>query len=228
MDEWLRYAPQESLTFYIYREPRKAKQLSFGIIPKAVDEYYQFLAAYPSQAVDKQLGNPVHHIHGGEVPAARLPIGFALLLNLASLPGVGDRETIWAFLRRYDPKLEPANEPQLDRLVDHAVAYARDFVAPSLRRRPPTNEEADALRELDALLAEDDGTGREDEDPASVLQNHIYEIGKRRYGKERLRDWFKALYETLLGSEQGPRMGSFIALYGVENSRKLIAEALAA
>jgi lysyl-tRNA synthetase class 1 len=227
MDEWLLYAPQESLTFYIYREPRKAKQLSFGIIPKAVDEYYQFLAAYPAQEVDKKLGNPVHHIHGGEVPSARLPISFALLLNLASLPGVGDRETIWAFLRRYDPRLDPVAEPQLDRLVDHAVAYARDFVAPGLRRRPPTPEEADALRELDALLQQDDGTGREGEEPASVLQNHIYEIGKRRYGKERLRDWFKALYETLLGSEQGPRMGSFIALYGVENSRKLIAQALA-
>jgi lysyl-tRNA synthetase class 1 len=226
IDEWLLYAPQESLAFYIYREPRRAKQLSFGVIPKAVDEYYQFLAQYPGQEVDKKLGNPVHHIHGGNVPTELLPISFALLLNLASLPGVGDRDTIWAFLSRSNPKLTPAAEPQLDRLVDYAVAYARDFVAPSLRRRAPTAEEAAALRELDELLQSDDGTGREDEDPASVLQNHIYEIGKRHYGKERLRDWFKVLYETLLGSEQGPRMGSFIALYGVENSRKLIAEAL--
>ena len=228
IDEWLTYAPQESLTFYIYREPRKAKQLSFGIIPKAVDEYYQFLAAYPGQEVDKKLGNPVHHVHGGKVPAARLPISFALLLNLASLPGVGDRDTIWAFLNRYDERLTPEAEPELDRLVDYAVAYARDFVAPSLQRRPPTPEEAAALRELDSLLAEHDDAGTDGEDPAVTLQNHIYEIGKAHYGKERLRDWFRVLYETLLGSEQGPRMGSFIALYGVENSRKLIAEALAA
>jgi lysyl-tRNA synthetase class 1 len=177
--------------------------------------------------VDKKLGNPVHHVHGGNVPPARLPISFALLLNLASLPGVGDRDTIWAFLHRYDPRLTPATQPELDELVGHAVAYARDFVAPSLKRRPPTPQEAEALRELDALLAEDDGTGHEGEDPAAVLQNHVYEIGKRHFGKERLRDWFKTLYETLLGSEQGPRMGSFIALYGVENSRELIAEALA-
>ena len=214
--------------FYIYREPKRAKQLSFGVIPKAVDEYYQFLAAYPAQEVDKRLGNPVHHIHAGDPPATALPISFALLLNLASLPGVGDRDTIWRFLTRSNPALTPEAAPELDRLVGFAVAYARDFVAPSLKRRPPTEEEATALRELDALLAEDDGTGRDDQEPASVLQNHIYEIGKRHYGKEQLRDWFKVLYETLLGSEQGPRMGSFIALYGVDNSRKLIAEALAA
>src|SRR4028118_1754503 len=123
MDEWLRYAPQESLTFYLYREPKKAKQLSFGIIPKAVDEYYQFLAAYPGQEWDKRLGNPVHHVHAGKVPAADMPVSFALLLNIASLPGVGDRETIWSFLHRYDPALTPEASPALDRLVSYAVEY---------------------------------------------------------------------------------------------------------
>jgi lysyl-tRNA synthetase class 1 len=226
IDEWLTYAPRESLSFYIYRDPKKAKQLSFGIIPKAVDEYYQFLAAYPDQPWDKRLGNPVHHVHAGKVPEVALPLSFALLLNIASLPGVGDRETIWSFIERYTPGLTPETSPELDRLVGHAVEYAVRFVAPALRRRPPTPEEAAALRELDALLEREDGSGG-GEDPAVHLQNHIYEIGKAHYGKERLRDWFKALYETLLGSEQGPRMGSFIALYGIENSRRLIAEALA-
>ncbi|QAY76759.1 lysine--tRNA ligase [Sphingosinicella sp. BN140058] len=228
IDEWLTYAPPESLAFYIYREPKKAKQLSFGVIPKAVDEYYQFLAAYADQPIDKKLGNPVHHIHAGEVPGVRPPVSFALLLNIASLPGVGNRETIWSFLQRYNPGLSAEANPELDRLVGYAVAYGSRFVAPSLRRRPPTAQEVPALRELDALLAQDDGTGRADEDPAAVLQNHVYEIGKSHYGKEGLRDWFKVLYETLLGSDQGPRMGSFIALYGVENSRRLIAEALEA
>ncbi|HEX9931481.1 MAG TPA: lysine--tRNA ligase [Allosphingosinicella sp.] len=226
IDEWLSYAPRESLAFYIYREPRKAKQLSFGIIPRAVDEYYQFLAAYPGQEWDKRLGNPVHHVHAGDVPEVTLPVSFALLLNIASLPGVGDRETIWSFLHRYKPELSPENDPGLDRLVGYAVEYGSRFVAPSLRRRAPTAEEAEALRELDAVLAAHDGSDGGGEDPAVVLQNHVYEIGKARYGKERLRDWFKALYETLLGSEQGPRMGSFFALYGIENSRRLIAEAL--
>jgi lysyl-tRNA synthetase class 1 len=228
IDEWLAYAPAESLSFYIYREPKRAKQLSFGIIPRAVDEYYQFLAAYPDQPWDKRLGNPVHHVHAGEVPQSRPPISFALLLNVASLPGVGDRATIWSFLNRYDPALTPEASPELDRLVGHAVEYGSRFVAPSLRRRAPTPEEAEALRELDGVLARHDGAQGGDEDPAVTLQNEIYEIGKSRFGKERLREWFKALYETLLGSEQGPRMGSFFALYGIENSRRLIAEALAA
>jgi len=227
IDEWLTYAPEESLAFYIYRDPRKAKQLSFSVIPKAVDEYYRFLADYPDQELEKKLGNPVHHVHAGKVPEVRLPISFALLLNIASLPGVGDRETIWSFVHRYNPELTPEATPELDRLVGYAVEYGCRFVAPALRRRPPTAEEAALLRELDQSLATDDGTGRGDEDPAVILQNHVYEIGKAHYGEERLRDWFRALYETLLGSEQGPRMGSFIALYGVENTRKLIAEALA-
>ena len=228
LDEWLTYAPAESLSFYIYREPRKAKQLSFGIIPKAVDEYYQFLGAYPAQEWDKRLGNPVHHVHAGDVPKVTLPVSFALLLNIASMPGVGDRATIWSFLRRYKPQLSPETDPALDRLVGHAVEYGTRFIIPSLRRRPPTREEAALLRELDAALAAHEDADGADEDPAVILQNQIYEIGKSHYGKEGLRDWFKALYETLLGSEQGPRMGSFFALYGIENSRRLIAEALAA
>jgi lysyl-tRNA synthetase class 1 len=228
IDEWLTYGPPESLSFYIYREPKRAKQLSFGIIPKAVDEYYQFLGQYPAQDWPKRLGNPVHHVHAGDVPEGALPISFALLLNIASLPGVGDRETIWSFLTRYRAELTPENSPALDRLVGYAVAYGSRFVAPTLKRRAPTAEEAELLRELDAVLAAHEGGDWGGEDPAALLQNHVYEIGKSRYGKEGLRDWFKVLYETLLGSEQGPRMGSFFALYGVENSRRLIAEALAA
>ena len=228
IDEWLTYAPEESLAFYIYREPKRAKQLSFGIIPKAVDEYYQFLAAYPAQEWDKRTGNPVHHVHSGNVPEVKLPISFALLLNIASLPGVGDAKTIWNFLQRYNPELSPENSPALDQLIGYAVEYGSRFVAPSLRRRPPTEEEAGLLRELDEILAGFEGDADwGGEDPAAVLQNHVYEVGKAHFGKERLRDWFKILYETLLGSEQGPRMGSFFALYGVSNSRKLIAEALA-
>ncbi|HEY0013667.1 MAG TPA: lysine--tRNA ligase [Allosphingosinicella sp.] len=228
IDEWLTYGPPESLSFYIYREPKRAKQLSFAVIPKAVDEYYQSLAAYPAQDWAKRLGNPVHHVHAGEVPEAALPVTFALLLNIASLPGVGERETIWSFLSRYKPELTPENSPALDRLVGYAVAYGSRFVAPTLRRRAPSADEAEMLRELDAVLARYENGDWGGEDPAAVLQNHVYEIGKSRFGKEGLRDWFRVLYETLLGSEQGPRMGSFFALYGVENSRRLIAEALAA
>ena len=220
IDEWLTYAPEESLAFYIYRDPRKAKQLSFSVIPKAVDEYYQFLAAYPEQELEKKLGNPVHHVHAGHVPRAHMPISFALLLNLVAVASTDDKELLWGFVKRYCPEASPESHPQLDRLLDFALAYFRDFIANSLRHRPPTDMEAAALRDLDGRLA----ALPEDAD-AETIQTEVYEVGKA-HPFESLRDWFKALYEILLGTAQGPRMGSFIALYGLANSRKLIAEAL--
>ena len=221
IDEWLAYAPEESLEFYIYREPRKAKQLSFSVIPKAVDEYHQFLAAYPSQEWDKRLGNPVHHVHAGKVPEARMPLSFALLLNLVGVASTDDKDLLWGFVRRYAPDASPETHPELDALIGHALAYFRDFVAGSLRRRAPDEREAAALRALDAKLAAmPEGASAED------IQTEVYEVGKSA-GFENLRDWFRAIYETLLGTSQGPRMGSFIALYGIANSRRLIAEALA-
>jgi lysyl-tRNA synthetase class 1 len=222
LDEWLTYGPDESLAFYAYREPKKAKALHMGVIPRAVDDYWQFRGNYPGQAVKEKLGNPVHHIHDGKVPGETLPVTFGLLLNLVGVMG-GDatREQVWGYLGNYVADATPDSDPELDRLIDYALAYNRDFVAPTLHRRAPDGAEAEGLRKLDAALAAlPAGTSPED------IQNIVYEIGKAG-GFESLRDWFKALYETLLGSSQGPRMGSFIALYGVENTRKLIAEALA-
>jgi lysyl-tRNA synthetase class 1 len=221
IDEWLTYAPEESLVFYLYREPRKAKQLSFSVIPRAVDEYDQFLAAYPDQEVEKKLGNPVHHIHSGLVPAARMPIGFALLLNLVAVASTDDKDLLWGFVRRYAPEASPETHPELDRRLDFALAYFRDFIAGALEHRAPNAIEAAALGDLDARLA-----ALPDDADAETIQSEVYEAGKA-HAFESLRDWFKALYETLLGTSQGPRMGSFIALYGIDNSRKLIAEALA-
>ncbi|MEA3039476.1 MAG: lysyl-tRNA synthetase, class, partial [Sphingomonadales bacterium] len=220
IDQWLTYAPEESLVFYLYREPRKAKQLSFGIIPKAVDEYQQFLAAYPNQAIEQRLGNPVHHVHAGKVPPARMPLSFALLLNLVGVASTDDKNLLWGFVRRYAPDASPETHPELDALIGYALAYFRDFVAGSLRKRAPDAKEAEALRDLDARLA-----ALPADTPGEAIQNMVFEVGKS-HGFENLRDWFRALYETLLGTSQGPRMGSFIALYGIENSRKLIAEAL--
>jgi lysyl-tRNA synthetase class 1 len=220
LEEWLRYGSEPSLAFYIYREPRKAKSLHLGLIPRAVDEYWQFRGNYPNQPIEQQLGNPVHHIHGGDVPTSTLPLTYGLLLNLVSLPGVADKETAWKFVQRYAPGASPDTQPELDELIGLAVNYARDFVAPSLQRRAPTATEAEALRDLDSELsklpADADG---------ELIQNAVFEVGKR-HPFESLRGWFQALYETMLGSPQGPRMGSFIALYGIDNSRRLIAESL--
>ena len=220
IEQWLTYGTPESLAFFAYREPKKAKQLHIGVIPRAVDDYFQFRSSYAEQAVEQQLGNPVHHIHDGKVPADGPPVTFGLLLNLAGVLGASaTEEQVAGYLANY---LSGDVTAQLSGLIRHALAYNRDFVAPTLVKRAPEGAEIEALRDLESRLFL--GTAGE---TADDLQNTIYEIGKEHFGKEALRDWFKALYETLLGSSQGPRMGSFIALYGIENTRKLIAEALA-
>ena len=221
LEQWLTYGSEESLAFFAYREPKKAKSLHIGVIPRAVDEYYTFRANYAAQPIEQKLGNPVHHIHGGKVPDASLPVTFGLLLNVAGVLGANANEDhIWQMLGRYGA-ITPEANPELAKLIPLALAYNRDYVAPTLKRRAPVGHEADALRELDAELSKLDSAT-----PGDEIQTIVFEVGKR-HPFESLRHWFQALYETLLGSSQGPRMGSFIALYGIDNSRRLIAEALA-
>jgi len=227
IEQWLTYGSEESLAFYAYREPKAAKQLHIGVIPKAIDEYLQMRGNYPAQEPDKKLGNPVHHVHaarGEAVPATELPVSFGLLLNLVGVMGAdASKEQIWRYLGQYVAGADAATWPELDRLIDNAMAYNRDYVAPTLQRRKPRGGEVAALAELDARLA-----ALPADTAADDIQNIVYEIGKdEAYGFENLREWFKALYETLLGSSAGPRMGSFIALFGIANTRRLIAEALA-
>ncbi|WP_010414305.1 lysine--tRNA ligase [Citromicrobium sp. JLT1363] len=233
IDEWLTYGSEESLGFYIFPNPKSAKQLHVGVIPRAVDDYWQFRERLPDQPLDKQLGNPVWHLlraNGGytaeEAPGAgdSLPVTYGLLLNLVGVMGAtATRDQVWSYLGNYIDDPDPAKHPELDALVGTALAYNRDFIAPTLQRRAPTPNEASALAALDGELSQVAA-----DMSAEDLQTIVYEIGKREeFGFESLRDWFRALYETLLGSEQGPRMGSFIALYGIANTRTLIAEALA-
>ncbi len=227
IDQWLTYGSEESLGFFLYREPKSAKSLHVGVVPRAVDDYWQFREKLPDQPLDQQLGNPVWHLlrTNGEAAGAgdRLAVTYGLLLNLVGVLGAGaTREQVWSYLGNYVENASAAAHPKLDLLVGNALAYNRDFIAPTLLRRKPVGGEAAALAALDAELARAGDAAAED------LQTLVYTIGKdEAYGFENLRDWFKALYETLLGSSQGPRMGSFIALYGVKNTRALIAEALA-
>ncbi|WP_115366565.1 lysine--tRNA ligase [Alteripontixanthobacter maritimus] len=229
IEQWLTYGSDESLGFYIFPNPKSAKQLHGGVIPRAVDDYWQFRERLDEQSLDKQLGNPVWHLdrvtsEGSLVVTAdSLAVTYSLLLNLVGVLGAeATREQVWSYLANYVPDANPAKHPQLDELVGNALAYNRDFVAPTLQRRAPVGAEADALRALDARLAEMPA-----DTPAEDLQTIVYEIGKdEAYGFETLRDWFRALYEILLGSQQGPRMGSFIALYGIDNARRLIGDAL--
>ena len=231
IEEWLTYGSEESLGFYIFNNPKSAKQLHVGVIPRAVDDYWQFRERIPTQDLDKQLGNPVWHLlraNGGyeaeEAPGAgdTLPVSYGLLLNLASVLGAEvTREALTDYLLTYLGDVEI--RPELAALIESAINYTRDYIVPTLNKRAPVGGEVEALKALDAALA-----NASEDTPAEDLQTTVYEIGKdEAHGFENLRDWFQTLYQTLLGSDQGPRMGSFIALYGVTNSRKLIAEALA-
>ncbi|MGV6848332.1 MAG: lysine--tRNA ligase [Marinibacterium sp.] len=220
IDEWLSYASTESLSYFMYQKPKTAKRLYFDVIPKAVDEYHQQLRAFPGQDLKARLANPVWHIHNGDVPESTLVVPFAMLLNLASVSGAEDKETLWGFIRRYAPDATPRTHPDLVAAAGHAVRYFNDFVKPKRVFRAPTQEERAALEALrDALVAYDGPI--EDE----ALQSLVYAIGRDRF--DPLRGWFTALYEVLLGASQGPRFGGFIALYGVKETVALIDRALA-
>ncbi len=220
IEEWLTYASPESLALYMYQSPKKAKRLYFDVIPRAVDEYAGHLAAFLKEDHAAKLMNPVWHIHEGAPPEADLPISFALLLNLASASNSEDQAVLWGFIRRYAPEATPESQPLLDELVGYAIRYFHDFVKPSKQYRSPTEQERAALEDLDRrLVALPDGVLAEE------IQNEVYAVGKE-HGFEPLRAWFQALYEVLLGQSQGPRFGSFVQLYGIDNTRALIAKAL--
>ncbi len=235
IDEWLAYASPESLSLFMFQKPRAAKRLYFDVIPRAVDEYFQFLAAYPGQPEDQKLGNPVWHVHSGAPPVVDMPITFAMLLNLAAASNAHDKSVMWGFISRHVPGVTPESHPKLDELVGYAVRYYDDFVAPKKVFRPPDAVEREALATLDAALARLEAAGETD---GGAIQNAIYEVGR---GFERFQDkgktgpdgrpgvaltWFETLYQVLLGMERGPRFGSFVAIYGIPETRALIAKAL--
>ncbi len=221
VEEWLAYAPPESLSLFMFSKPRAAKRLYFDVIPRAVDDYLAVLGKVPAEAPAARLENPVWHIHDGNPPREESPLSFGILLNLAGVCNTEDKTVLWGFISRYAPGAAPQSAPFLDRLVGYAIAYYRDFVKPKKRYRAPDEMEraalADLLAALEALPADA---------PAETLQNEVYEIGKRHAFPD-LKAWFKALYEILLGQDQGPRMGSFIALYGKAETASLIRRALA-
>ena len=221
IEEWLTYAAPESLAHYMFRSPRKAKRLYFDVIPRAVDDYLGVLAAYPGQDGAERLANPAWHVHGGVPPEEDVPLSFAILLNLAAVCNTEDSAVLWGFIARYAKDATPANNPILDRLVGYALAYYREFVRPNKHYRAPDDRERGALEDLEKVLGQvPENTAAED------IQTEVYEVGKR-HDFANLRDWFGAMYEVLLGQPQGPRMGSFVALYGVANFRALIRAALA-
>jgi lysyl-tRNA synthetase class 1 len=221
VEEWLEYAPPESLSLYMYQQPRRAKRLYFDVIPRAVDEYIAFAQKFPGEAPAAQVENPVWHIHGGNPPAFDCPLSFNVLLNLAGVANTEDPAVLWGFISRYVPGATPAGSPFLDRLVGYAINYYRDFIKPNKQFRLASDTERGALKELSAHLAQIPADAT-----AETIQFEIYEIGKRHPFPE-LKDWFKGIYAVLFGQNEGPRMGAFVQIYGIAETRALISDALA-
>jgi lysyl-tRNA synthetase, class I len=235
IEEWLRYASPESLSLFMYREPRAAKRLHFDVIPRHVDEYQQFLEAYERQDLKQRLSNPVWHIHSGNPPKPDVPVSFSMLLTLVASSNAQNAETLWGFIGRYRPGVTPQTHPKLAALVGYAINYFRDFVLPQKRFREPGDTERAALLDLRDALSQ-----LPDDASAEQIQEVVYEIGRRepfldKTGKIKTRDgkpgvaldWFNMLYQVLLGQEKGPRFGSFVAVYGLKNTIDMIDGALA-
>ncbi|MEM6603342.1 MAG: lysine--tRNA ligase [Pseudomonadota bacterium] len=220
LEEWLTYATPESLSLYMFQNPKRAKRLYFDVIPKASDEYIAFIKNYHTQPPEKQLDNPAFHIHQGEVPDISPPVTFNMLLNLVSASNAMDKAILWGFITRYAPDATPQSNPYLDKLVDYAVRYFQDFIAPHKKFRTPTEAEKSALDELKTVLADID-----ENHPFEDIQTLVFTVGKN-HNYTNLREWFGCLYETLLGQKEGPRMGSFIALYTPQKMIELIDQAL--
>ncbi|BCH19426.1 lysine--tRNA ligase [Mesorhizobium sp. L-2-11] len=234
IDEWLTYAPTESLELYMYQRPRQAKKLYFDVIPKAVDEYYAFLSAYRRQEWKERLGNPVWHMHDGNPPVVDLPVSFALLLNLVSASNAQNKDVLWGFILRHTSGVTPKTHPELDRLAEYAIRYFDDFVKPAKVYRAADAVEREALTKLSEALAAlpPDADGE-------AIQNAALNVARKieRYQDHSKQSpeggpgvsvaFFQMIYQVLIGQERGPRFGSFAALYGIAETRALIQKALA-
>ena len=220
INEWLKYANPESLSLYMYQKPRRAKKLSFDVIPKAVDEYQTFLEKYSSQTVPEQLNNPVFHIHNGQPNSFKVPVSFALILNLVNASQADNKDVLWGFIKGYMGDISEDAEVYINQLLGYALSYFNDFVLPKKSYREASEKEIGYLKELVSRFSKLDKNSE-----AETIQTIVYDIGKEAE-YENLRDWFMALYQILLGQEQGPRFGSFVALYGIDKTCELINRAI--
>ena len=219
VEDWLKYAPAESMSLFMYQKPKTAKRLYFDVIPKAMDEYLTFAQNYETQEEALKLDNPAFHIHEGKIPAINFNLSYSLLLNLASACNPDNDNVLWGFISKYQEGLSPETSPLLKKMVHSAISYYNDFIKKHKKFKSATDAEKSALQELVATLKE---VGHNQQNDGAALQNLVFQVGKNHGYEKNMRDWFLALYQILLGQDQGPRMGSFIALFGIENFIKLI------
>ena len=218
IEEWLKYGSSESLSLFMFTNPKRAKRLYFDVIPKTTDEYFSHLKKYDEQTLEQKIDNPVWHLHQGNPINNNIPVSYTLLLNLASVCYANDIDIVWGYVSRYSPNLK--RTPELNSLIQLSVNYYKDKIEPFKNYRLPSEKEKQGILQLINTLSKlDEKTSSEE------IQSIVFSIGKK-LEYDNLRDWFKALYETVLGQGEGPRMGSFIKLYGIEQTKILLEKVL--
>ena len=217
IEQWLQYASPESLSLYMYQNPKRAKKLYTNVVPKAVDEYLTCIDKFSEQDVQQKLLNPVWHVHNGNPPREKSIMPFSVLLNLVGTSNATDKDLLWKFIKKYKKGIKVSEHPILDSLVKYALKYFEDVVKPIKKYRKPNEKEKKALQDLVKRLKD----CKEPMDPEAI-QTIVYSVGKDNGYKENLREWFKAIYEIIFGDQDGPRMGFFISFFGIKKSIELI------
>ena len=217
IEQWLKYASPESLSLYMYQNPKRAKKLYADVVPKAVDEYLACIDKFAEQDIQHRLLNPVWHVHNGNPPKEKSIMPFSVLLNLVGTSNATDKDVLWKFIKKYKKDIKISDHPILDNLVEHALKYFTDIVKPNKKYRKPNDKEKKALKDLVNRLKD----CKEQMDPESI-QTIVYSVGKDNGYQENLREWFKAIYEIIFGDQDGPRMGFFISFLGIKESMELI------
>ena len=217
INEWLEYASPESLSLFMYQNPKRAKKLYREIVPKAVDEYLDFIEKGKNQNELQILLNPVWHVHNGLIPKENMIMTFSMLLNLVEASNANSKELLWKFVKKYKPNILEKDHPIFDKLIEYAIKYFNDVIKKNKKYKKPNSEEKKALESLVGVLEK-----CSDEMQPEEIQTQIYTVGKENGYKENLRDWFKLIYEVVFGDENGPRMGFFISFFGVKETQQLI------
>ena len=217
IEEWLNYASPESLTLYMFQNPKRAKKLYSDVVPKAVDEYLTLIEKFPQQKIKDQLSNPVWHIHKGRPPTEKIVMSFSMLLNLVGSSNADDKKILWKFINRFHKNVNPESNPILDSLTKHAIKFFKDKLKPKKIYKKPNEKEKSALTKLAQSIEKIN-----DNTPPEEIQTIVYSVGKENGYEKNLRDWFKLIYQVLFGDIDGPRMGFFISFFGVQETIKLI------
>ena len=217
IERWLSYASPESLSLYMYQNPKRAKKLYEDVVPKAVDEYLDYINKFEEQDTQHRLLNPVWHVHNGKPPKERLIMPFSVLLNLVGTSNATNKDTLWKFIKKNKKDIKISDYPIFDSLLTYALKYFADIVKPKKKYRKPNEAEKKALKDLVDRLKK-----CEDQMDPEAIQTIVYSVGKDNGYKENLREWFKAIYEIIFGDQNGPRMGFFISFFGIKETIELI------